>query len=148
MTNQFVDVAVSALLSAGLVETDGKKSGKLGYSISADGIDWIQSGSQFDPNLPAVSDLWNEPDSIVLDNHSAVGQVRMHLSQCIVIIGLSQFTQEEKSQIVGLIRICEQIIDLPTPKVGLLRKVLGWLKDVKDIAPLVEFILKLTGKLP
>jgi len=55
----------------------------------------------------------------------------------------SELSQSEKSQVIGLLNICEKAVELPIPKLGLIKRVLGWLKEIKDLAPLIEAIYKI-----
>lgn len=149
VTNQFVEMGLDGLLAEGLVKRGDPEipSQRNRVGITDRGFDFVQSGGAFSEADQSIVDSWKEPDRGQALNVKTLDEVRSHLTHCIVLINESKFTQEEKAQIVGLLKICQDIIDLPTPKLGLLRKLLSWLKEIKELAPLVEFILKLMGKM-
>ncbi len=141
-STHYVEVLLESLTDQGYVRETGRDR----YAITEDGIELIESGWTFSDANNQIVDAWDRPDGDRLMSITAIGTVQGYLRQCIILIDASEFSQEEKAQIVGLIRICEQLVDLPTPKLGLLKRILGWLKEVKDLVPLVEAILKLVGK--
>jgi len=147
LTNQYAEVIVADLEAENfVVRGDSSAAQKGRISISAHGIDFIRSNRRFSEYPELDQQTWKQNDSGQALGSAIIGKVNYHLSQCVILINGSDFSQEDKAQIAGLLRICQQIMDLPEPKVGLLRRILGWLKEIKDLAPLIELIFKLIGK--
>lgn len=141
-SRHYVEVLLESLTDQGYVRETGRDR----YAITEAGIDLIESGWTFSEAGNQIVDAWDKPDGDRAMSVNAIATVQGYLRQCIILIDASNFSQEDKAQIVGLIRICEQLVDLPTPKLGMLKRILGWLKEVKELIPLVEAILKLVGK--
>lgn len=139
-SSQLLGVMLDALVDTGYV----RKGDHEKFAITDAGIEFMDSGWQYAP-APLGESWASERIGISLSAANAE-TVRLHLGQCIVLISTSKFTQAEKAQIIGLLRICEQIVDLPAPKLSLLRRILAWLKEIKELVPLVEAILRLVGK--
>ena len=147
ISNQFSDVIVQSLVDDGLaVHGDSSPDQKGSVSISTAGIDFVQSGNEFSEYPELDQQTWKNDDPSPL-TVQGVEKVVFHLGQCVTLINGSSFSQEDKAQIIGLLKICQQIIELPNPKIGLLKKLLGWLKELRELTPLIELILKLVGKI-
>ena len=142
-STNYLEVLIESLADLGFIRDEERFNR---YALTESGIDFIESGSKVQPGDAQIIDSWSMPDVGATLTVSSAEIVKLHLGQCLTLIAASNFTQEEKSQIAGLIRICEQIVDLPTPKLGLLRRILSWLKEVKELIPLVEAVLKIVGK--
>ncbi|MDE2436563.1 MAG: hypothetical protein KGM49_09910 [Sphingomonadales bacterium] len=142
VSTAYLEVLLESLLDDRYVRIDGRSR----FAITEEGIEFIESGWAFSQEHYNITDSWNKPDGEQTLTVSAIQSVQQHLRQCIILIDATDFSQEEKAQIVGLIRICEQIVNLPTPKLGLLKRILSWLKEIKELLPLIEAALKLIGK--
>ena len=125
------------------------------FQMNRFGADWIAAAVQgvyaaneteidagSENSIVGQASQWNQPDISHQIDQQSIDEIRTHLSECIKIISASNFTQEEKSQISGLLRVCEGLIDLPTPKVSLIKQVLSWLRDIAAIKELVDKILE------
>lgn len=113
------------------------------FRLNRDGLDKIFGEEDTSPpNLKERADQWRKPDSIEILSASSVIEVRSHISQAMQIIAESQFTQEEKAQIRGLLQICENILDLPVPKIGFLRRLIEMMRGIKEISEIIETILR------
>ncbi len=86
------------------------------------------------------SEDWNTPDTV--QNISAIGinQCREHFAHALKIIATSDFSQAEIAQIRGLLKACDDILELPTPKISIVKRILEMLRGVREIAEHVEFI--------
>jgi hypothetical protein len=111
---------------------------KIYEESETDSPDEIQIENIVDEKVPG----WNQSDASHQVSQKSIDEIRIHLGECTKIIAASDFTQEEKAQISGLLQVCEQLIELPAPKVGLIKQVLGWLRDIAAIKELVDEILK------
>lgn len=89
---------------------------------------------------PETVPTWKFPDTPKRLNVKSVELAKLRVADAMHVITTSQFTQEEKAQILGLLKICEQILDLPTQKVGLLRKVVDMLLGIKEIAGIIKAV--------
>jgi hypothetical protein len=147
LTLEFSEVIIGQLVADGFVirgDNSPKQKGRV--SITSDGIDFVRSNRRFSEYPDLDIQNWRQsPNEQALSN-STTNQVTDHLGRCIILINASEFSQQDKAQIVGLLKICQQIVELPEPKIGLLRRVLGWLKEIKELAPLIELIFKLVGR--
>ena len=147
LTLEFSEVIIGQLVADGFVirgDNSPKQKGRV--SITSDGIDFVRSNRRFFEYPDLDIQNWRQsPNEQALSN-STTNQVTDHLGRCIILINASEFSQQDKAQIVGLLKICQQIVELPEPKIGLLRRVLGWLKEIKELAPLIELIFKLVGR--
>jgi len=140
-SNQYLSVILDSLSQEGYVYV-GSSLNQNKYSISETGLTLVESGWKYAETDNCIVDAWNEPDHINA-SQSDLNSIQFHLSQCITLILQSELSQSEKSQVIGLLNICEKAVELPIPKLGLIKRVLGWLKEIKDLAPLIEAIYKI-----
>ena len=103
------------------------------HKITHDGLLFLDKQAGFG----ASEGTWFSQDSKVGISTASVIEARKLIISCMDIISNSRFSQEEKSQLRGLLKICEDVLDLPTPKTSLIKTVLSWLKEVKEISDLV-----------
>ncbi|QPQ55749.1 hypothetical protein IC614_03935 [Allosphingosinicella flava] len=140
VSSQHICVLLDSLVDEGYLRLHepGEK-----YAISEAGMALVESDWRFANTERLIVDHWNEPDATAPVSQVKLATIRFHLGQCVKLMVESDLSQSEKAQVLGLIKICEDIVDLPTPKLGLLKRILGWLKEVKDLLPLIEAISKL-----
>ena len=142
-STNYIEILLESLLEQGHVR-DVRQSKR--FSITEAGIELVESGWLYSEGANQIVDSWSKPDNSIVLTASASDQIRVHLSQCLLLLSSSNLTQEERAQVAGLIKICEQILELPTPKLGLLKRILGWLKEVNELLPIIDAALKLLGK--
>lgn len=91
-------------------------------------------------NRDLAPDSWNESGARVGISAKNIEHAKVLIAKAIVIISQTELSQSEKSQISGLLSICDQILDLPTPKLNILKRLLSLLRSVKDIKNIVELL--------
>lgn len=144
--------AIDALVDRGYLDRTDEASGE--FEISASGLTYVEaqleqpdsyiaqySESRGSSPFELIAQDWRSPDRLGAISATAISEIKGHLAECIRLIAQSELSQEEKSQVHGLLKICDDIIDLPTPKITVIVQVLRWLKEIPDIANLVERIL-------
>ena len=147
--------AVDALVDRGLLDRIDDESKE--FEISAKGVTYVEAQLEYQDSIIAQyaeskfsstsdhkveTDLWRKPDVSRDLSTATVSKVKKNLAECIKIIAESDLSQEEVAQIHGLLRICEQILELPTPKISLVKRILLWLRDIAAIKDLVDQILE------
>ena len=106
------------------------------YAEISEGVDFLE-----DNDVNDGGQIWSRQESLEPIQTDVVELVLKQLSECKSRISSSEFTQEEKAQVLGLLEACRSLIELPSPKLGLIKKVLGWLRDIATIKELVDQIL-------
>lgn len=150
--------AVDALVDRGLLDRIDDESKE--FEISAKGLIYVETELELPHSViaqyadskdssvfsqKAEANSWRKPDVSGDLSTATVSKVKKNLAECIRIIAESDLSQEEVAQIHGLLRICEQILELPTPKISLVKRILLWLRDIAAIKNLVDQILEYLG---
>lgn len=144
---------IDGLVDESLIDRVDEASGD--FEISARGIGYVESQLEnswsslskyadskilgLSSSVPAA-DAWRKPDQMGELSATGISKIKGHLAESLKLIAESELSQEDKSQIYGLLKICEEILELPTPKLSLLKTILRWLKGVTEIADLIEKI--------
>ncbi|MCH9052252.1 MAG: hypothetical protein IIA72_14415 [Proteobacteria bacterium] len=148
-------------VKSGYLNKSKSASGSIRFTISGKGLEYVEEqlqdpdsfssvfmNSEFDPfavnQVAAVgnhSPQWSQPDSSKKLSVSAVEQIKEYITECIILISRSELSQADKSQISGLLKICDNFLDLPTPKLGLLKRILISLRSIKELTDLIDKIL-------
>ncbi len=152
VSDTVVRKAVDALVDRGFLDRTDEESGE--FEISARGITYVEaqledqnsyiaqySKTRGSSPFELIAEDWRSPDRLGAISATAISEIKGHLAECIRLIAQSELSQEEKSQVQGLLKICDDIIDLPTPKITIIVRVLRWIKEIPEIADLVERIL-------
>ena len=153
VSDTVVRKAVDALVDRGFLDRTDKESGE--FEISARGLSYVEaqledqdsyitqySESRGSNPFELIAEDWRSPDKLGAISATAISEIKGHLAECIKLIAQSELSQEEKAQVHGLLKICEDIIDLPTPKITIIVRVLRWLREIPEIADLVQRIIE------
>tara|TARA_R110001592_G_scaffold254265_1_gene517681 strand:- start:357 stop:1310 length:954 start_codon:yes stop_codon:yes gene_type:complete len=133
----------SELFRAGMIELESNaEDGSGKYLINNPAIELSQVLVQKYFGDQGTRHDWRTSETLSTISYVAIEGCRSHIAEALKAIVVSDFTQEEKAQIRGLLKICDDALDLPNPKISLVKTVLGWLKDVREISEYIEAIWK------
>lgn len=137
----WLDAAEAELFHAGMIKHESNDEDGAGlYLVNAPAMEMAQVLIDKYFGEGFRSEDWNTPDTV--QNISAIGinQCREHLAHALEVIATSDFSQAEIAQIRGLLKACDDILELPTPKISIVKRILEMLRGVREIAEHVEFI--------
>ena len=119
MRGGWLDAAEEELFHAGMIEHQGNDEDGAGlYLVNAPAVEMALVLIDKYFGKSSRSEDWNTPDTV--QNISAIGinQCREHFALALKIIATSDFSQAEIAQIRGLLKACDDILELPTPKIS------------------------------
>lgn len=138
---RWIETAEAELFHAGMIQHEGNDEDGAGlYLVNAPAMDMAQALIDKYFGEGFRSEDWNTPDTVQNISAHGINQCREHLAQALKVIATSDFSQAEIAQIRGLLKACDDILELPTPKISLVKKILEMLRGIREIAEHVEFI--------
>ena len=137
----WLDTAEGELLHAGMIEHQGNDEDGAGlYLVNAPAVEMAQVLIDKYFGKSFRSDDWNTPETVQNISANGINQCREHFARALKIIATSDFSQAEIAQIRGLLKACDDILELPTPKISIVKRILEMLRGVREISEHVEFI--------
>ncbi|MDP1626932.1 hypothetical protein [Parvibaculum sp.] len=143
-----IDVAIADLVSKELLTQIGNSHASGSISPTIAGLVLgerlsTEKGLHLDSEIFEIgADTWrDESKATTRLSYSSIDQIKGLLGECIQLIAVANLSQQDRAQVQGLLKICDNILDLPTPKLSLLREILLWIKEIPEIAESVQKIL-------